>query len=218
MSSKLLNDFSRIMNYVNLFAQRGLLVDSEIKSFCSGDESTSMIYPFSSRLDNQLNIEGVMRKVPSFGLSSAGYDIRLSNKFKVFDPLNGGIIDPIDFNPKVLRDVTDYKCVIPPNSYILAATMEKFNMPVNVTATCVGKSTLARCGLILNVTPLEAGWKGYLTLEISNSTPLPAIVYAGMGIGQLQFHRHRVPRRDYNNREAPGKYHNQVAGPVTARN
>lgn len=199
-----------------IFTKRGLLNDREIARLCRGNDG--MIVPFLDRLENKISMNGVMRKVPSFGLSSTGYDIRLSNKFMVFDYSGAGLIDPLAFDPKILRSVEGSSCIIPPNSYVLAATVEKFNMPENVTANCIGKSTLARCGLILNVTPLEPGWSGYLTLEISNATPLPAIIYAGTGIGQIQFVRHSTPRRNYKNRESPGKYQNQKAGPVQAKN
>jgi len=118
------------------------------------------------------NING--RKVISFGTSSYGYDIRVSNKFRIFTNVYGTVIDPKNFDPKGLVEVTGDICLIPPNSFALALSLEWFRIPKNVLTICVGKSTYARCGIIVNVTPFEPGWQGKAVLEISNTTPLPA--------------------------------------------
>ncbi|GIK56265.1 MAG: dCTP deaminase [Chloroflexi bacterium] len=138
-----------------------------------------MITPF---VDGQVR-EGVI----SYGLSSYGYDIRVSNEFKIFTNVHSAIVDPKHFNPKSFIDYEGDICVIPPNSFVLAQTVEYFRIPRNVLTVCLGKSTYARCGLIVNVTPFEPEWEGFVTLEISNTTPLPARVYANEGIAQVLF-------------------------------
>jgi dCTP deaminase len=142
-------------------------------------EEHRMIEPFER---GQVR-EGVI----SYGLSSYGYDIRVSREFKVFTNVHNAIVDPKRFDAKSFVDFTVDECIIPPNSFALARTEEYFRIPRGVLAICVGKSTYARCGLVVNVTPLEPTWEGYLTLEISNTTPLPAKVYGGEGIAQLLF-------------------------------
>lgn len=138
-----------------------------------------MIEPF---VDGQVR-DGVI----SYGLSSYGYDIRVSDEFKIFTNVHSAIVDPKQFNPKSFIDYKGDICIIPPNSFVLAQTVEYFRIPRNVLTVCVGKSTYARCGLIVNVTPFEPEWEGYVTLEISNTTPLPARVYANEGIAQVLF-------------------------------
>ena len=138
-----------------------------------------MISPF---VENQ-----VRENIISYGLSSYGYDVRIANEFKIFTNLNSTIVDPKNFDPKSFVDFTGDICLIPPNSFALGRTVEYFKMPRNVMTLCVGKSTYARCGIITNVTPLEPGWQGHITLEISNTTPLPAKIYAGEGIAQILF-------------------------------
>lgn len=138
-----------------------------------------MIDPFTDRQDGGGRI--------SYGLSSYGYDIRVADEYKIFTNVHGAVVDPKAFDPKAFIDHKGPVCIIPPNSFALARTVEKFNIPRSVLAICVGKSTYARCGIIINVTPLEPTWTGYLTLEISNTTPLPAKVYSGEGIAQLLF-------------------------------
>jgi dCTP deaminase len=123
----------------------------------------------------------------SFGLSSYGYDIRVAPDFKVFTNVHHVVVDPKNFDDRSFVDVHAQECIIPPNSFALARTEEYFRIPRDVLVVCVGKSTYARCGIIVNVTPLEPTWEGYLTLEISNTTPLPAKIYAGEGIAQLLF-------------------------------
>jgi dCTP deaminase len=125
--------------------------------------------------------------VVSYGLSSYGYDIRVADEFKVFTNINSTVVDPKNFDARSFVDVRADICIIPPNSFALAKTVEYFRIPRNVLTVCVGKSTYARCGLIVNVTPFEPEWEGYVTLEISNTTPLPAKVYANEGISQVLF-------------------------------
>lgn len=138
-----------------------------------------MIEPFESQSVRSGNI--------SYGLSSYGYDIRVAEEFLVFTNLNTTVVDPKNFDEDSFVRKNGPYCVIPPNSFALARSMEYFRIPRNVTAICLGKSTYARCGIVVNVTPLEAEWEGYLTIEISNTTPLPAKIYAKEGIAQLLF-------------------------------
>ena len=137
-----------------------------------------MIEPFE---DRQVR-DGVI----SYGVSSYGYDIRVADEFKVFTNINSTIVDPKNFDARSFVDIKG-DCIIPPNSFALAKTIEYFRIPRDVLTVCVGKSTYARCGLIVNVTPFEPEWEGYVTLEISNTTPLPAKVYANEGIAQVLF-------------------------------
>ncbi len=133
-------------------------------------------------------VEGqVSQGCVSFGLSSYGYDIRVADDFKIFTNVRSSIIDPKSFQPESFVDFRGEVCIIPPNSFALARTVEYFRIPRNVLTICVGKSTYARCGIIVNVTPFEPEWEGYATLEISNTTPLPAKIYANEGIAQVIF-------------------------------
>jgi dCTP deaminase len=129
----------------------------------------------------------VSNHVISYGVSSYGYDIRVADEFKIFTNVYSAIVDPKHFDPKSMVDFKGDVCIIPPNSFVLGRTVEYFRIPRNVLTICVGKSTYARCGLIVNVTPFEPTWEGYVTLEISNTTPLPAKVYANEGIAQVLF-------------------------------
>ena len=138
-----------------------------------------MIEPFA---ENQ-----VRNGVISFGVSSYGYDIRVADEFKIFTNVFSAIVDPKNFDPKSMVDYTGDVCIIPPNSFALARTVEYFHIPRTVLTICVGKSTYARCGIIVNVTPFEPEWEGFVTLEISNTTPLPAKIYANEGIAQVLF-------------------------------
>jgi dCTP deaminase len=138
-----------------------------------------MIDPFEDRQ--------VRAGVISYGLSSYGYDIRVADEFKVFTNINSTVVDPKNFDNRSFVDVKADVCIIPPNSFALAKTVEYFRIPRDVLTVCVGKSTYARCGLIVNVTPFEPEWEGFVTLEISNTTPLPAKVYANEGISQVLF-------------------------------
>ena len=138
-----------------------------------------MIEPFA---DSQIR-DGVI----SYGVSSYGYDIRVADEFKIFTNIYSAVVDPKNFDPKSMVDFKGDICVIPPNSFALARTIEYFRIPRSVLTVCVGKSTYARCGIIVNVTPFEPEWEGFVTLEISNTTPLPARIYAKEGIAQVLF-------------------------------
>ena len=138
-----------------------------------------MIEPF---VDTQVR-EGVV----SYGLSSYGYDIRVADEFKIFTNINNTVIDPKHFDPRSFVDIKADMCIVPPNSFALARTIEYFRIPRDVLTVCLGKSTYARCGIIVNVTPFEPEWEGFVTLEISNTTPLPAKIYANEGIAQVLF-------------------------------
>ena len=153
-----------------------LLIDREIKEYV---KRYGMLDPFSDRL----NSNGVI----SWGLSSMGYDIRIADEFKIFTNVWNSVVDPKKFDEKSFVDFKGKECVIPPNSFALARTVEYFRVPRNVLVLCLGKSTYARCGIIVNVTPLEPEWEGYVTLEFSNTTPLPAKIYANEGVAQVIF-------------------------------
>jgi dCTP deaminase len=131
--------------------------------------------------------------VVSFGLSSFGYDVRVADEFRVFTNIHSNIVDPKAFDARGLHEFKGPHCDIPPNSFALGITVEKFRIPLNVLTLCVGKSTYARCGIIVNVTPFEPGWEGRAVLEISNSTPLPARIYAFEGIAQVIFFESQEP-------------------------
>ena len=144
----------------------------------------------------------------SYGVSSYGYDIRVAPEFKVFTNVHNVVVDPKNFDGRSFVDVYGEDCIIPPNSFALARTVEFFRVPRDTMVLCVGKSTYARCGIIVNVTPLEPTWQGFLTLEISNTTPLPAKIYANEGIAQLLFFQSdEEPETAYADRK--GKYQNQ---------
>ena len=142
-----------------------------------------MIEPFEPGQVREVN----GRRIVSYGTSSYGYDIRCSSEFKIFTNINSTIVDPKAFDAGSFVDFTGDVCIIPPNSFALARTVEYFRIPRNVLTVCLGKSTYARCGIIVNVTPLEPEWEGIVTLEVSNTTPLPARIYAGEGIAQFLF-------------------------------
>ncbi len=129
----------------------------------------------------------VREDVISYGVSSYGYDVRIADEYKIFTNLNSTIVDPKQFDPKSFVDFKGEVCIVPPNSFALGRTIEYFRIPRKTMTICVGKSTYARCGIITNVTPLEPGWEGYVTLEVSNTTPLPAKIYSGEGIAQILF-------------------------------
>lgn len=176
-----------------------------------------LISPF---LESQLRTDGEGNKLISAGVSSYGYDVRCGNKFKVFTNINSTVVDPKNFDEKnfveIDADDHDGVCIIPPNSFALANTVEWFDMPRNVLTICLGKSTYARCGIIVNVTPLEPEWKGSVTLEFSNTTPLPAKIYAGEGVAQmLFFESDEECETSYADRG--GKYMGQAAEPTAPR-
>lgn len=146
--------------------------------------------------------------VISYGVSSYGYDIRVADEYKIFTNVFSAIVDPKDFNPQSMIDFKGDVCVIPPNSFALARTVEYFHIPRGVLTICVGKSTYARCGIIVNVTPFEPEWEGYVTLEISNTTPLPAKIYSNEGIAQVLFFEGDEPC-EISYADKKGKYQNQ---------
>jgi dCTP deaminase len=143
-----------------------------------------MIEPFS---ENQVRLDEKGNKLISYGVSSYGYDVRCSDEFKVFTNIHSVTVDPKNFDDNSFIDIQSDVCVIPPNSFALARTVEYFKIPRNVLTICLGKSTYARCGIIVNVTPLEPEWEGHVTLEFSNTTNLPARIYAGEGVAQMIF-------------------------------
>ena len=146
----------------------------------------------------------------SFGLSSFGYDIRAADTFKVFAPRldEMSVVDPKNFDAELLREYNGKYCIIPPNSSALAMSLEYFRMPKNVVGICLGKSTLARCGIIVNITPLEPSWEGYLVVEIANTSSLPVKIYAYEGLAQVLFFSGNAPRVSYADRR--GKYQGQA--------
>lgn len=161
----------------------------------------SMIEPF---VETQVR-DGVI----SYGLSSYGYDIRIADEYKIFTNLNSTIVDPKHFDSKSFVDFKGDVCIVPPNSFALGRTVEYFRIPRKTMTICVGKSTYARCGIITNVTPLEPGWEGYVTLEISNTTPLPARIYSGEGIAQILFFESDAEcSQSYSDKH--GKYQGQI--------
>ncbi len=171
-----------------------------------------MIEPFEPYQVRQ----GTNGKSISHGTSSYGYDIRCSNEFKIFTNINSAVVDPKNFAPASFVDITSDVCIIPPNSFALARSVEYFRIPRSVLVICLGKSTYARCGIIVNVTPLEPEWEGHITLEFSNTTPLPAKIYANEGVAQLLFlESDEVCETSYKDRG--GKYQGQkgVTLPIT---
>ncbi len=153
---------------------------------CHMATSTGMIEPFWPQ---QVRHNAQGEKAISYGLSSYGYDIRVADEFKVFTNMHSTVVDPKNFDEKAFFDITADYCIIPPNSFALARSVEYFRIPRDILTICLGKSTYARCGIIVNVTPFEPEWEGFVTLEISNTTPLPAKIYANEGIAQVIFLR-----------------------------
>jgi dCTP deaminase len=146
--------------------------------------------------------------VVSYGVSSYGYDIRVADEFKVFTNIFNTVVDPKNFDPRSFVDIKGDVCIIPPNSFALARTIEYFRIPRDVLTVCLGKSTYARCGIIVNVTPFEPEWEGHVTIEISNTTPLPAKIYANEGIAQVLFFQgDEPPAVSYKDKQ--GKYQAQ---------
>jgi dCTP deaminase len=159
-----------------------------------------MIDPF---VDDQVR-QGVI----SYGVSSYGYDVRVGDEFKVFTNVYNTVVDPKNFDPKSFVDIKADVCIIPPNSFALASTIEYFKIPRDILTVCLGKSTYARCGIIVNVTPFEPEWEGHVTIEISNTTPLPAKIYANEGIAQVLFFQSDEPcAKSYKDKK--GKYQAQ---------
>ena len=176
----------------------GLKADKWIKKMSF---EKKMIEPFEEKQ--------VRNNVISFGVSSYGYDLRIADEFKIFTNINTTIVDPKNFDPQSLVDYKGEVCIIPPNSFVLGRSVEYFRIPENVLTICVGKSTYARCGIITNVTPFEPGWEGFVTLEVSNTTPIPAKIYANEGIAQVLFFEGDEPCEiSYSSKK--GKYQAQV--------
>ncbi len=168
-------------------------------------ESHGMIEPFSPQ---QVRTRAEVGPVISYGVSSYGYDVRCADEFKVFTNINSVIVDPKNFAQASFVSIKSDVCIIPPNSFALAHTLEYFRIPRNILTICLGKSTYARCGIIVNVTPLEPEWEGQVTLEFSNTTPLPAKIYAYEGIAQMLFlESDQVCQVSYQDRQ--GKYQKQ---------
>ena len=181
----------------------GILCDKDITTLAK----RGMITPF---VDHQRKDRGV-----SYGLSSFGYDIRMAGEYKICNSVDQAIIDPLNVTEHCFVEREGDSCIIPPHSFMLTRTVEQFKIPEDVLAICMGKSTLARMGLVVGITPLEPDWSGYLTIEISNTTPLPAKVYANMGVAQLLFLRgSKRPSVTYKDRG--GRYMGQI-GVVTSK-
>ena len=171
--------------------------DRWIREMC---RKHSMISPFEEKQ--------IRKGVISYGVSSYGYDIRIADEFKIFTNVNSTIVDPKDVDAKSMIDFKGPVAIIPPNSFALGRTVEYFRIPRNVLTICVGKSTYARCGIITNVTPFEPEWEGFVTLEISNTTPLPAKIYANEGIAQVLFFEGDEPC-EISYKDKAGKYQAQ---------
>jgi len=162
--------------------------------------------------DEEREADQAKDRIVSWGLSSFGYDIRCSNQFKIFTNINSSIVDPKNFDEGSFVDFEGDVCIIPPNSFALARSVEYFRIPRDILTVCLGKSTYARCGIIVNVTPFEPEWEGYVTLEFSNTTPLPAKIYANEGCAQVVFMKGDDCAVSYKDRD--GKYMHQAATPV----
>jgi len=169
-----------------------------------------MIEPFEA--GQVRSVDG--KRIVSYGTSSYGYDIRCSEEFKIFTNINSTIVDPKEFDEKSFVDFKGPVCIIPPNSFALARTVEYFRIPRNVLTVCLGKSTYARCGIIVNVTPFEPEWEGYVTLEFSNTTPLPAKIYANEGVAQvIFFESDEVCETSYRDRRGQYQGHKPLTPP-----
>ena len=168
-------------------------------------EKNQLIKPFEKELIREVD----NKKVISYGVSSYGYDVRCANEFKIFTNTFSSVVDPKNFDEKSFVDIQDSECIIPPNSFALARTVEYFKIPRSILNLCLGKSSYARCGIIVNVTPLEPEWEGHVTLEFSNTTNLPAKIYANEGVAQmLFFESDQVCKTSYKDRG--GKYQGQT--------
>ena len=168
-------------------------------------EKNQLIKPFEKEQIREVD----NKKVISYGVSSYGYDVRCANEFKIFTNTFSSVVDPKNFDEKSFIDIQDSECIIPPNSFALARTVEYFKIPRSILTLCLGKSTYARCGIIVNVTPLEPEWEGHVTLEFSNTTNLPAKIYANEGVAQmLFFESDQVCKTSYKDRG--GKYQGQT--------
>src|SRR5215207_590476 len=179
-----------------------ILSDKEIRTLAVDHK---MITPF---VDRQVRQTDNGQRAISYGLSSYGYDLRVADEFKVFTNVYNAVVDPKAFDERSFVDMQGESCLVPPNSFALARSVEYFRIPRDVLTLCVGKSTYARCGIIVNVTPFEPEWEGHVTLEISNTTPLPARIYAGEGLAQVLFLAAAEPC-ETSYRDRGGKYQSQ---------
>ena len=167
-----------------------------------------MIEPFEA---GQVRVGEQGQKLVSYGTSSYGYDVRCAREFKVFTNVHSAIVDPKNFDERSFIDIVGDECIIPPNSFALARTVEHFRIPRDVLTICLGKSTYARCGIIVNVTPLEPEWEGHVTLEFSNTTNLPARIYAGEGVAQMLFFQSDADDVcETSSKDRGGKYQGQM--------
>ena len=169
-------------------------------------EKEGMIEPFEA---GQVRYDGNDQRLVSYGTSSYGYDVRCADEFKIFTNVHSAVVDPKNFDEASFVDIKSNMCIIPPNSFALARTVEYFRIPRSVLTICLGKSTYARCGIIVNVTPLEPEWEGHVTLEFSNTTPLPAKIYANEGIAQVLFFQSDEPC-EMSYKDKKGKYQAQT--------
>ena len=181
--------------------------DAWIRKMCEGQQ---MIDPFVPHLV-RYNEDG--NKVISYGLSSFGYDLRVADEFKVFTDVYNCLVDPKQFKEDAFVCIQAKECIIPPNSFALARSVEYFRIPRTVLALCIGKSTYARCGIIVNVTPFEPEWEGYVTIEISNTTPLPAKIYSNEGIAQVVFFEGEACTTSYADRGGKYMFQQGIVGP-----
>jgi dCTP deaminase len=192
--------------YLSLPNFCGLLPDVFLKELDDKlPEERKLISPFVGKLVSEED----GKKIISYGLSSYGYDIRVAPDFKLYSNINHVVNDPKNVSNKHFADVVGEEVIIPPNSYVLCRSLEKFDLPTDITGIAMGKSTYARTGLVCNITPLEAGWCGYLTIEIANCSPLPAKIYANEGIAQILFQKSFPCEVSYSDRK--GKYQDQPA-------
>ncbi len=179
-----------------------ILADHEIRHLA---QTQGMIDPFEP---GQIRNNANGKRIVSYGTSSYGYDIRCAREFKIFTNVHSTVVDPKNFDERSFVDIQSDHCIIPPNSFALARTVEYFRIPRDILTICLGKSTYARCGIIVNVTPFEPEWEGHVTLEFSNTTPLPARIYAGEGCAQVLFFRSNQPC-EVSYRDRGGKYQGQ---------
>lgn len=203
MSNLVSKDYLQVMT-----SYYGIIPDSMLKSL-NNNLPEKMIVPFTDHQVREKCTEfnGKMEKIISYGLTSYGYDIRPARNFKIYSNINSTINDPKNINDKNFIELEGDSILIPPNSYALCRSLEEFNLPRDITGIAVGKSTYARSGILVNITPLEAGWKGFLTIEIANCSSLPAKIYSEEGICQIIFYKGIPCEVSYMDRQ--GKYQNQ---------
>lgn len=203
----------RWIREMSLAREEKAMFDYEGQVFEKGPDWKPMIEPFQDGQVRELftprGYENCWDKIISYGLSSYGYDVRCAEHFKVFTNVNSAMVDPKNFDDKCYVDVHGDSCIIPPNSFALAHTVEYIRVPRDVLVVCLGKSTYARCGIIVNVTPLEPEWEGQVTLEFSNTTNLPAKIYANEGVAQFLFFKGNEPC-DVSYADRKGKYMGQT--------